>query len=261
VVRREIVGILLISVVASTLLTYYLRREAATSVEILDLNIPEAIPPGQKSVHEISAGLVLRKPVESLLLDFDCLLNATGEKDPTRGVEESVQVTRRLLKSVGAPYTVEEIQFEGGPGTLYDFSQSFSVLAPRLAALSSTTVYCIVEMGGERFAFRGISDFFVNRNYSIASLTLSKNEVPETYLTMQAGEAEAQGKPSIMEAPILARKGYNATSVDDRISVRMLINSIGVPGHSGILEVLRVYAEGEPVIARGFVIPASVACG
>ncbi len=260
-VRREIVGILLISVVASTLLTYYLRREAATPVEILDLNIPEAIPPGQKSVHEILAGLVLRKRVESLLLDFDCLLNVTGEEDPTGGVEESVQVIRRLLDSAGASYTVEEIQVEDGSATLYDFSQAFSVLAPRLATLSSTTVYCIVEIGGEKFAFRGVSDFFVNRNCSIASLTLSKNEVPETYLTMQAGEAKAQGKPSIMEAPILGRKGYNATSVDDRLSVRMIINSIGVPGHSGILEVLRVYAEGEPVIARGFVIPASVQPG
>ncbi len=257
-VRRELLGILLISLVASTLLVYYLRRASPTPVDILSLNVPAAIPAGEKSMHEISVGLVMRRKVESLAVDFDCLLNATGEDNRTGEVEESINILRSLLESVGGPYTVDRIQIDGGSGLLYDFSRAFSALAPRPATLSSSTVYCVAEIDRQTFAFRAVSDFFVNRNASISSLTLSRNEVPETYLTTQAGEASAQGKLPIMNAPPLGEKIYNGTRIDDRISVRMLVNSIGVPSHTGILEVLRVYADGNAVMKKGLLIPPRI---
>jgi len=254
--RREIIGILLISVVASTLVTYHLRSGVKTDVELLDLNVPDSLPPGAKSTHEFSISLVARREIESAVIDMDCLLNTTSrEGDPTASVEEAIKACSTMFDALGAPYEVEDVDLEDGKGTLYDFSSAFSVLAPKLATLSSTTVYCIVETTGGRFAYRGVSDFFVNRNRSLGSISFSKNEVPETYLTLEAGEAKAQGKPSVMEAPLLGRKEYDGVLSDDRLSVRMVINSIGVPGHSGILETLRVYTDRELRISRGFVIP------
>lgn len=254
--RREIIGILLISVVASTLLTYHLRGGVRTYVELLDLNVPDALPPGAKSTHEFSVSLVARRKIETLVIDLDCLLNATNtEGNPTASVEEAIKTCSAMFDALGAPYTIQEIQLEDGKGTLYDFSSPFSVLAPRLATLSSTTVYCITDTESGKFAYRGVSDFFVNRNRSLASISFSKNEVPETYLTMEAGEAAAQGKPSVMEAPPLGRKEYDGILPDDRLSVRMVIKSIGVPGHSGILETLRIYSDEELRSSHGFVIP------
>jgi hypothetical protein len=253
--KREIIGILLIAIVASTVVTYHLQGSSDQIIEVLEEKIPERVPAGEKTTHELSFSMVLRGNVESLIMDFDCLFNATAkEGEPIEGVEYAVQVITDLFEGMNAPYTEEEIEVEGGSGTLYDFSDGFSAVAPNLSVVSSTTIYSIVEIDGRKKAFRGVSDFFSNRNFSLDSITLSKNEVPETFLTQQAGEAQAQGKPSVMEAPLLGRKEYKANVEDDRISARLVVNSIGVPGHNGVMEVLRLTVDGENQRSQGFFI-------
>ncbi|MBU7004899.1 MAG: hypothetical protein HXS50_04985 [Theionarchaea archaeon] len=253
--KREIIGILLIAVVASTVVTYHIQGASEQAIEVLEEKIPERVPAGEKTTHELSFSLVLRRSVESLIMDFDCLFNATArEGEPTKDVEDAVQLITGLFEAMNAPYTEEEIEVEGGTGTLYDFSDGFSAVAPNLSVISSTTIYSIIEIEGRKQAFRGVSDFFSNRNFSLDSITLSKNEVPETYLTQQAGEAQAQGKPAIMKAPLLGRKEYKANEEDDRISARLVVNSIGVPGHNGIMEVLRLTVDGENQRSQGFFI-------
>ena len=71
-----------------------------------------------------------------------------------------------------------------------------------------------------------------------------------------AGEAAAQGKPSVMEAPLLGRKEYDDNKEDDRLSIRLVVDSIGVPAHKGILELSRVQVDGETEIAQGYLITA-----
>lgn len=253
--RKEIIGILLIAVVASTILTYHLQKMSDIPLELLEERIPEAIPPGEKSDHELSISLILRQGLESLILDFDSLCNATRkEGNPTIGVEEAIQTCIIFFDEIDCSYVKEDIDVDGAKGVLYDFSEGFSKLAPRLATLSATTVYCIVEIDDRKLAYRGVSDFFPNRNRSLASITLSKNEVPEIYLTMQAGEANAQNKPSVMEAPMLGQMVYNASDEDDRFSTRLVIRSTGVPIHSGIIEVMRIYADDKLQIAHGYFI-------
>jgi hypothetical protein len=251
--RREILGIILIAVVASTVVTYHLQGVSESPFEILEEKIPERIASGQETTHEISASLVLRRDVESLVLDFDNLANATRRQGGAGGVEEAIEVLVKMLDSVGGTYEKVTIEVEGGEGELYDFSAPFSRLAPKLATLSATTVYSVVEIEGRRTVYRGVSDFQRNRNHSIASISISKNEVPETYLTEQAGEAAAQGKPSVMEAPILGRKEYSSLKEDDRLSIRLVVNSIGVPGHEGMLQALRIYTDAEQV-SKGYLI-------
>jgi hypothetical protein len=256
--KREIAGILLIAVVAATIVTYFMQRASDRPLEILEEKIPDAVPPGEKTNHEFSLSLVLRRDVEALIWDIDCLTNATGKPpdDPTSAVENSIQMLRDFSDAIGAPYVTEEIQVGSGEGTIYDFSQAFSRFAPERAVITSTTVYALIEVDGQRTAFRGVTDYFSNRNFSLASITLSKNEMPETYLTMQAGEAAAQGKPSVMEAPMLGAKEYDDAREDDRLSLRLVIDSIGVPSHEGVLEVSRIWVDGETEIAQGYLIPA-----
>ncbi len=254
--RREIAGILLIAVIASTILTYHIQRGSDVPFELLEEKVPGAIPPGEKTTHEFSVSLVLRRDVESLILDFDSLVNATDDSgDPVRGVEKAVQTNIKLLEGIGAPFAKEDLEIEGGEAVLYDFSGAFSKMAPKLATLSATTVYSIVEVDGRSLAFRGVSDFFPNRNRSLASITLSRNEVPKTYLTEEAGEAKAQGTASVMEAPPLGWIEYTGNVEDDRFSTRLVISSIGVPSHRGVMEVMRIYVNAEPELAKGYLIP------
>ncbi len=255
--KREIVGILLIAVVAATVVTYFMQRGSERPLEILEEKIPDAVPSGEKTNHEFSLSVVLRKDIEAVIWDIDCLANATGEpEEPTSEVENTIQTIRSLCDSIGAPYALEEIEVGPGEGTVYDFSEAFLRLAPERAVLTSTTVYALLDIDGQKTAFRGVSDYFSNRNYSLASVTLSKNEMPETYLTMQAGEAAAQGKPSVMEAPLLGMKEYDDAKEDDRLSIRLVIDSIGVPYHEGILEVSRIWVDGDTELAQGYLIPA-----
>jgi hypothetical protein len=255
--KREIIGILLIAIIASTIVTYHLQRASDTAVEMLEERIPERVPAGEKTTHEISFSMVLRRSVESLIIDFDCLFNATSrEGEPTKSVEDTIQIITDLFADINAPVRVEEIEVDGGTGIIYDFSDAFSAFAPNLSILGSTTIYSIIERNGRQQAYRGVTDFFSNRNWSLDSITLSKNEVPETYLTEQAGEAQAQGKPSVMDAPIMGRKEYQSNVEDDRLSIRLVVNSIGVPGHGGVMEVLRLTVDGKPQKSHGYIIPA-----
>ena len=57
-----------------------------------------------------------------------------------------------------------------------------------------------------------------------------------------------------MDAPILGRKEYQSNSEDDRISARLVVNSIGVGGHNGVMEVLRLTVDGKPQKSQGFLI-------
>jgi hypothetical protein len=256
--KREIAGILLIAVVAATIVTYFMQGASERPLEILEEKVPDAVPPGEKTNHEFSLSLVLRSDVEALIWDIDCLTNATGEPpdDPTSGIEDTTQIIRDFCDSIGAPYVTEDIQVGSGEGTLYDFSHAFSRFAPERAVITCTTVYALLDIDGQETAFRGVTDYFSNRNFSLASITLSKNEMPETYLTMQAGEAAAQGKPSVMEAPLLGAKEYGDSREDDRLSLRLVIDSIGVPAHEGVLEVSRIWVDGETEVAQGYLIPA-----
>ncbi len=258
--KKAIAGIVLISVVASTMVTYFIQRGSRTPLDLLEENVPDAMPYGEAMTKEISYSLVLRKNIESLILDLDSLANATDKQgDPTSTVEQAVQICIKLCQGIGAPFVREGVEVEGGDGDLYDFSDAFSRLATKEATLSATTIYAMVQVDERKLAFRGVSDYFFNRNRSLASLTLSKNEEPETYLTMEASEAQSQDKPPIMEAPILGRKEYEASKADDRFSVRLIVNSLGVPEHYGIMEVVRIYADTELRSSRGYFLPKASA--
>jgi len=258
--KRAIAGIVLISVVASTMVTYFIQRGSRTPLDLLEENLPEEMPSGEAKIREISYSIVLRKNIESLILDLDCLSNATDKQgDPTSTVDQAVGICVKLCQDIGAPFAHESIEVGGAEGDLYDFSDAFSRLATKDATLAATTLYATIQIDQRKLAFRGVSDFFFNRNRSLASLTLSKNEEPETYLTMEASEAQSQNKPTIMEAPILGKKEYAPNKADDRFSVRLMVNSLGVPAHYGVMEVLRIYADADLQVSRGYLMPAAAA--
>ncbi len=256
--KRTIAGILMTSIVASTMVTYFMQGKTKTSLEILEENVPEAMPSGEATTREISYSFVLRKNVRILTVDLDCLANATDKQgDPTSTVERALEACIKLCDEIGAPFVHERVDAQGLDCDLYDFSDAFLSLAPEEATISATTVYAIVQGARGKLAFRGVSDFFFNRNKSLASLTLSKNEDPETYLTMEASEAQSQNKPPIMQAPILGRKEYQANREDDRFSVRLMVNSLGVPAHYGLMMVVRIHSDAKLEFSRGYFLPAS----
>lgn len=253
--RIELIGMLLIAVVGSTVVTLLIQGGTDIPLELLEDDFPETIPAGQRSTHEISVSFVLRRPAESLALDFDCLYNVTRkEGEPVEGAVKNTQICLDLLDQIGAPYVQQEIEVDGGEGTLYDLSAAFSVFAPESAVISATTVFCIADVDGSPFAFRGVSDFFRNRNRSLDSIRLSRNEIAKTYLTLEGGQAERGSGNTVMDAPLLGRNEYRDIRQDDRFSARLMVNSIGVPGHLGMMEVLRLYVDGEPEVARGYLI-------
>jgi len=256
--RREAVGIVLIAVVASALVTIFIQGESDVPFEVLEERVPEMIPPGSKTTHGLSLGIILRRDVESLTWDFDCLINVTDrDGEPTRTVDRAIGTCVRLCEQIGIPYLRQEIEIEGGRGVLYDFSPAFPELAPGSAVLSATTVYALVEVGGRNVSYRGVSDFFLNREKSLSSISLSRNEKPETYITAEAGQASAMDRPSIMDAPALGTIRYMDNGIDDRFSMGMVINAVGIPVNSGMMEVVRIYADRELRMARGYLISES----
>lgn len=246
---------MLIALTASTIVTYHLQSQGEAPLELLEEGFPDSIPPGQKSNHEIKVSLVLRQDLESISLDFDCLRNLTAlEGDPISPTVESIRKCVQLFEAIDAPYTVQSINVQGGNGTIYDFSRGFQGFAPTRAVLSSTTVYSRVDKGDKSYIFGGVSDFFFNRNRSLEYISLTRNDDLDFYLTMEAGQAGAEEEQSIMEAPLLGRRRYRNGLEDDRLSARFMVNSIGVPTHQGMMEVMRIFVDGESVIARGYLI-------
>jgi hypothetical protein len=274
--RREIVGIILVALIASTTLTLFIIGERAdTMVEILENTFPAAISHDRRNTF--SLGIIARKPMKHLdievttlqRLDLELLdINITEQgRDAMLAVGMVSDLRDLSLKLNVDPveYEFENVAREMLDYDIYvmDFTDAVRPLIDGntlsgYSGMGTTTIYAgLFNESGLALLYAGSMDFFPSRNVSIAELTYSFNDEKEVFKRMkELSPAEiSSGVPTLLDAPVAGKLSLSDLAKDDTVRLTFSVDRSTIGGKHGYLpiyfndniEFIRVFSNGEVV--------------
>ena len=262
--RREILGVALIALTASTVLTMFIIGERAESmVELLENTFPAVVSHDQRNTFSLA--LIARKPTEVLEIEISSLNRVnTDNIDIEMGVfGRAGMMSLDYIKSL--MYMAEEagvdpveyemdVEWNRTPHDLYvmDFTD---VLVPfigddLLAGYATTgvsTIYAgVFNETGLALLFSGFKDFFPLRNVTITEMSINFNDEKETFKRIkELSPAEiASGVPTLLDAPSSGRLLYEDLEKDDTVRLAFSVDKSTVP-YIENLELIRIFADAE----------------
>ncbi len=271
--RRELLGVVGIAIVLSTLTTLLIIGEGAKEdVTILSNEFPAELPPTSLSTteenYQFALKMMARKPLVDVTVRYNTLTRIEDQDityiDPERETGstplETIENVRGLgtLLEMAAPLDLEPFIWNGTVEWeeankvhdldmyLYDFTDLVGALTPNLTALGVRTsyVFCLNRSTGCLvYYFEGISDYFYDRNGTIIDLTISHNDRDMRYHAVSDIEMEGRYQ-EVMKAPLLGRVRFEDVKKDDYLVVVFSLKGTSVPRHKGMLHAIRVYANG-----------------
>ncbi len=267
-IDRGFVGVLLVAVVISTMIMGFVTVEKVkVGIEILKNKYPLAIKTSQQERHTFVINIIARKPYEEVKLKFSCLSkakpvladrNITNKPGVTlKEIAAEITPIKTCLAAgktspVGYEERMVEVEINGTTyeALLLDFGEVIAAGQPVSDLSFAPTAYLLWrDKQGNLTYYQGASDFFVNRNQSIESLVISYNDNETTYRSSKEAVASPD-IPTVAQAPRLGIVRFQHVKKDDRMYVMFAINSLSVPAHTGMMQVVRVYADGELVAYR-----------
>lgn len=267
-IDRGFVGVLLIAVVISTVIMGFVTVEKAKSgIEVLKNKYPLAMKTSVQERHTFVVNIIARKSYEEVKLKFSCVSKAKpvfADRNITKkpGVtlkEIAAEITpiKTCLSAgrsspVGYDEQIIEVEINGTTyeALMMDFGEVIAAGQPVSDLSFAPTSYVLwMDEQGNLTYYQGASDFFLNRNQSIESLVISYNDNETTYRSVK----EAAGSldvPTLAQAPRLGAVKFEDVRKDDRMYVMFAVNSLSVPAHTGMMEIIRIYGDGELVTHR-----------
>lgn len=262
-VDKSLVGVIGIAIVLSTMITLFIIGERAQEdVTILRNEFPARLSTMEQK-YAFVLSMIARKPLTDVTVQYNILSNAGVPEDATTEATPEETIRKNLPK---IDFMIEETErigqgYDYWEGTadwknvtetlefdmhMYDFTDMIRATTPNNTALGVTSTYVVwLWKNGTIFrTFSGVTDFFYNRNRTIVDLTITHNDESEYYRAVS--EIEVEGKyEQIMKAPILGRVTFTEVEKDDRLFVIFSLKGTTIPGHSGMLQLVRVYRDGE----------------
>jgi len=262
-IDRGFIGVLLIAVVISTVVMGFVRVEKAkTGVEIIKNKYPPTIKTAVQERHTFVMNVIARRNFEEVELRFGCLKkmdpvftnpNITKESGVTLEeiAQDIVPIRTCMAAAKSSPFgsKSEKLKVKVNSSTydalLYDFGEVITAGQPITDFSFAPTCYILWrDKQGNLTYYQGASDFFIDRNETIQSLVISYNDNETTYRSAKEVEGAAN-TPSVAAAPRLGIVKYPKVKKDDRMYVMFAIDSLSVPSHKGLMEIVRVYGDGE----------------
>jgi hypothetical protein len=264
-IDRGFVGVLLIAIVISTIVMGFVTVEKAdVGLEIIKNKCPATLKTSVQERHTFVINVIARRDHEEVKLKFAVLRisdpyladpNVTSREGVTLDeIATEIAPVKTCLSAgksspVGFERRILEFNYNGTDveALLYDFAELVAAghSVPDMS-LAPTTFLIWLDENDELKYFEGSSDFFLNRNESIESLVVSYNDEETTYRSAK----EVTGSidiPTIAEGPVLGTVKYENVRKDDRMYVMFAVNSLSVPEHEGMIQLVRVYGNGELV--------------
>ena len=271
-IDRGFVGVLLIAVVISTMVMGFVTVEKAdVGLEVIKNKYPATLKTSVQERHTFVVNVIARRNQEQVKLKFAVLrVSDPPLADPNITTREGVTLddiaaeiapVKTCLSAgksspVGFERQILEFNYNGTDveALLYDFAEVVAAgkTVPDMS-LAPTTFLLWVDEDDELMYFEGSSDFFLNRNETIESLVISYNDQETTYRSAK----EVTGSldiPTIAEGPALGTVKYEDVKKDDRMYVMFAVNSLSAPAHEGMIQLVRVYGNGELVTFEANVI-------
>ncbi len=272
--RREMVGVGLVALTASTILTMFLIGERAEHpVDILENAFPPQIRHDLRNTFSFAT--IARKPVEQLVVQVSCLnrfdLKDMGINVTKKGREGmmSIRMISDLSTMAGkagldpVEFEVKRVERNRTEYSMYviDFTDVLRpVVDPRVlagyAGAGLSTVYAaLFNETGLAYLYGGSRDFFNNRNGSISELSIAYNDDKEVYKRMKelSPSEIASGVPSLLDAPAMGTLVYDQLKRDDTLRLAFSVDRSTVGGYDAQLRIhyedklqlVRVIVNGE----------------
>lgn len=265
---RRLLGVILMALVVSSAAFVSLVGERVEEpIEVLkdEWNLPMGVDgfriPSEEGRYAYSLGVVLRDQIQRLELVFMCLENQSSSfPNLVNSSEPGLWDDFMNLSQIGPlastidlyPYVEErsirpEVALEAGNidyrGVIYDMTQTQISTAPGPVPRTLQAVHLLLrnEEGSTSY-YRGVRDFFVDRNRTIIDIMVQFNE----NLTRFAQRTSEQGESvPIEKAPAVGRLQFDDLRKDDQIFVSVAINPAMVPTRKSLLQLVLIFVDGE----------------
>ena len=261
-VDKSLVGVIGIAIVLSTMITLFIIGERAQEdVTILRNEFPAKLSTMEQK-YAFVLSMIARKPLEDVTVRYNTLSNVALENTTTESsAEETIRanlpkVDALLIEADRLGVEVDtwegKVQWRNVTQTLefdmymYDFTDMVKATSPEYMGLDVRSTYVAWLWGnGTIFKyFEGVSDYFYTRNRTIVDLTITHNDESEYYRAVS--EIEVEGKyEQIMNAPMYGTVTFTDVEKDDRLFIIFSLKGTTIPGHSGMIQIVRVYRNGE----------------
>jgi hypothetical protein len=268
-VDRSLLGVIGIAIVLSTLITLFIIGERAEEdVTILRDEFPPRLSTMEQK-YAFVLSMIARKPLVDVTVKYNVLSDVPEVKDlPVANLtvmstdEETIRSNLPRVESllieadrVGKPPDTweEEIEWKGPNQVhkvrmyMYDFTDLLKATAPGYTVLNIQTTYVVwINTTNDAIAryFVGSPDYFYNRNSTIVDLTITHNDDSQYYRAVSEIEVAEEYK-QIMQAPLAGTVTFEDVVKDDRLFIIYSLKGTTVPGHTGMLQLVRVYRNGE----------------
>jgi hypothetical protein len=265
---RRLLGVVLIALVVSSAAFFsFVGENVEEPIEILkdEWNLPMGVDgfriPGEEGRYAYSLGLVVRSPIRRLDLVFTCLENRSSSlPELVNASELGLWEAFMNLSQIGPlastidlyPYVEErvirpEVALEAGNfnyrGVVYDMTDPEVSTAPGPVPRTLQTVHLLMRNEeGPTSYYRGVRDFFIDRNRTIIDIMVQFNE----NLTRFAQRTSEQGESVPIErAPDVGKLRFDDLRTDDQIFVSIAINPAMVPTRKSLLQLVMIFVDGE----------------
>jgi len=263
-VRRETIGITLIALTASSVLTAFIAGERASEmVEIVENSYPSEIRENQWNTF--SMVVVARRPLEYLDLEYSCLHEvrlfgpeATAGRSGREAmmalgpVSDLVMMAAALGMEPVESATEVMVNTSKHDAYVIDFSDLLRAslddpVSGDYLGYGINTVYAaIFDDTGVVLLYAGIKDFFHGRNVTITEMSLSLNDDKHTFKRASdlAPSERAAGAPTLLDAPAIGTVRFTELRKDDTVRLVFSLDSSGA-GHARYLQIIRLFANGQ----------------
>ena len=268
-VDRSLVGVIAIAIVLSTIITLFIIGERAKEdVTVLRNEFPTRLTTMEQK-YAFVLSMIARKPLEDVTVKYNILSRVSREDlqyiNPNRTTGDNAQETIMNIAKIKSLMDMSKmlgvkpdewngtVEWKNASKTyhfdmyFYDFTNVLRATAPNNTILGLTTTYTVwlnQTNGSIFFYFQGVPDFFYNRNRTITDLTITHNTKSQQYRAVS--EIEVAGEyQQIMKAPLYGTVSFENVEKDDRLFIIYSLKGTTIPGHKGMLQMIRIYRNGE----------------
>jgi hypothetical protein len=264
-VDRSLVGVILIAIVVSTLITIFIIGEGG-EYSIVKKIRPSWAPQRTGETYSFTLTMVANSNLGSVKMRHYCLMNRTDKivdvsrsGTPEEIAERIPEIEAYLDATSNDPTLVDvsvhdvEIWEQEYELHLYDFSRVVWSSVPEGIMKSTNrprsgigflwdfydTFAVLLDKEGELSLFyQGVADFFLQKVISVKELSVEKNEEKEVYFGATVEEVE--GASSIFNAPPRGVLVFEDLRRNDVIGVLFQVDGGGVPNSKGLLHITSI---------------------
>ncbi len=258
---RSLVGLLAIALVIATVLTaitFQVKEEE--HIRFLARQTPEIMQCGTKDEMYHSFDFMVTEDLPDVVIRCGFLYRPPdrlpwqpwGEVGP--GQKEVVtQFLDRLQEEGTEIYDVYEIVEDSGARLeIIDFTDSMAILVGEDLVKEYNTIYALLtDQDGSISFYRGVRDFFFERDHGIIQIECSRRNESTTYSSEATGEP-GEGPRPVSDAPI-GKIHLQDLTAGEKVHVEVAVTGERMPCHHGVMRIIRVdtgYGQGPLLIDK-----------